>query len=178
MKNKALFLDRDGTLIEHVPYLHHIEDVKLQMPVITFVRTYQDRGYLPIIITNQSGVARGMFDEETVQRVNAHVCKLLAAEGITIAACYYCPHHQTKATIPAYAVTCTCRKPQAGMLLKAATDFDIDLNQSIMLGDSQCDWDAGRAAGCQIIDVAALQADHLLLQTTTGTNDSTQARID
>jgi D-glycero-D-manno-heptose 1,7-bisphosphate phosphatase len=166
MKNKALFLDRDGTLIQHVPYLHRIEDVKLLVPVITFVRAYQARGYLPVIITNQSGVARGLFDEEAVQQINAHVCKLLADEGITIAACYYCPHHQTKATIQAYAITCTCRKPQAGMLLQAAADFDIDLNQSIMLGDSQCDWDAGRAAGCQVINVAELHTDHLLLQTT------------
>jgi len=166
MKNKALFLDRDGTLIQHVPYLHRIEDVKLLEPVITFVQSYQERGYIPIMITNQSGVARGMFDEEAVQQVNAHVCKLLAAEGITIAACYYCPHHHTKATIQAYAITCTCRKPQTGMLLQAAADFDIDLNQSIMLGDSQCDWDAGRAAGCQVINVAHLRADPLLLQTT------------
>lgn len=164
MKQKALFLDRDGTLIQHVPYLHHIEDVRLLAPVVTFVRAYQARGYVPIMITNQSGVARGIFDEETVQRVNEHVCKLLAAEGITIAACYYCPHHQTKAVIQAYAVICTCRKPQPGMLLRAAADFDLDLNQSIMLGDSQCDWDAGKAAGCQVIDVAALQNDHLVLQ--------------
>ncbi len=167
MNNKALFLDRDGTLIQHIPYLHRIEDVKLLVPVVAFVRAYQERGYLPIMITNQSGVARGMFDEETVQQINTHVCSLLAAEGIEIAACYYCPHHQTKAIIQTYAVTCTCRKPQAGMLLQAALDFDLDLNQSIMLGDRQCDWDAGRAAGCQVIDVAALQTDHLLMQAVT-----------
>ncbi len=164
MKKKALFLDRDGTLIQHIPYLHRIEDIRLLLPVVTFARAYQERGYLPIMITNQSGVARGMFDEETVQHVNAHVCKLLAAEGVFMQACYYCPHHPTKATIQAYAVNCSCRKPLAGMLLQAAADFEIDLNQSIMLGDSQCDLDAGRAAGCQVIHVAALQTDQLILQ--------------
>ena len=175
MKNKALFLDRDGTLIEHIPYLHRIEDVQLVAPVVTFVRAYQARGYLPIMVTNQSGVARGMFDEEAVQRINSHVEALLAAAGVTLAGAYYCPHHPTKATILAYAVTCHCRKPLPGMLQQAALDFDLDLHASVMLGDMPCDWEAGKAAGCQVIDVAALQADPLLASAGTPSNEQQQA---
>jgi D-glycero-D-manno-heptose 1,7-bisphosphate phosphatase len=169
MKQRALFLDRDGTLIEHIPYLHRTEDVRLLMPVVAFVKAYQERGYLPIMVTNQSGIARGMFDEETVIRINAYICALLAKEGVHIAACYYCPHHPTKAIIQAYAIACLCRKPLAGMLLQAASEFDIDLNQSIMIGDMPSDLEAGRAAGCQAIDVSALQADPLILQAATAT---------
>ena len=154
--NKALFLDRDGTLIKTVPYLHKIEDVELLEHVIPFLLTHQAQGYVLIMVTNQSGVARGFYTEEVMHGVNAFVIKLLVEHGVVIKACYHCPHLPEDAAVLEYQQECACRKPLPGMLLQAAQDHDIDLATSIMLGDSQCDFDAGIAAGCQVIDVVSL----------------------
>ncbi|NDD54662.1 HAD family hydrolase [bacterium] len=156
--HKAVFLDRDGTLIANVPYLHQEKDVVLLEPVIPFLLQHQADGYLLVMVTNQSGVARGMYDEATVRRLNQYVCDLLAKRGVTITACYYCPHHPWEAVLPAYRQDCACRKPAPGMLLQAAKDLKIDLSASIMVGDSQCDLDAGKTAGCRVLDVASLLA--------------------
>jgi len=108
------------------------------------------------VVTNQSGVARGFFDEAFVQRTHEFLQKRLHKSGVVVQAWYYCPHHPSVATVARYKKKCLCRKPQPGMLLQAAHDFGIDLSQSVMIGDKRSDLDAGKAAGCRSFDINAL----------------------
>ncbi|VTR93122.1 -heptose -bisphosphate phosphatase : D,D-heptose 1,7-bisphosphate phosphatase OS=Geobacter metallireducens (strain GS-15 / ATCC 53774 / DSM 7210) GN=gmhB PE=3 SV=1: Hydrolase_6: Hydrolase_like [Gemmata massiliana] len=150
MSREAVFLDRDGTLIEEVNHLSSPDQVRLIPGAAEAVRRLNDAGVLVIVITNQSGVARGYFPESRLSAVHDRVSELLAAHGAKVDAYYYCPHHPTEG-IGAYRVTCTCRKPKPGMLLTAARDFDIDLARSWMVGDKVCDSGAGDAAGCRSV---------------------------
>jgi histidinol-phosphate phosphatase family protein len=103
-----------------------------------------------VVVTNQSGVARGYFDEQAVQDMHRHLSQLLRNKGVEIEAFYYCPHHP-QGTIPAYAVNCACRKPQLGLLLQAQRDLELDLSASWMVGDIMDDVAAGQRAGCRTI---------------------------
>lgn len=146
---KAAFFDRDNTLIIDVPYRASPDNpIELIPHIAHLARNLQAQGYLLIVITNQSGVARGYFDEQQLQKVNQKIDGFFKKEKINIDAWYYCPHHPQGTIVP-YAQECSCRKPQPGMLLKAAKDYNIDLSQSYMFGDSDCDKEAGRAAGCK-----------------------------
>ncbi len=156
IKEKALFVDRDGTLIASVPYLHAITDVKILEPVVPYLLKKQAAGYKIIMVTNQSGIARGMFTEETMHELNKYVVAQLAQRGVQIKAYYHCPHLPEGANVPFYAQKCDCRKPLPGMLFAAAAEHNIDLTQSIMLGDDKRDLEAGKAAGCRVLDVAEL----------------------
>jgi len=140
--NKALFLDRDNTLIIDVPYNGDPDKVELIPGVIHVMRRFQDLGYLLFIISNQSGVGRGYITESDMNKVNEKLILLLKNSEIEIKKIYNCIHHPDAA--------CQCRKPNPGLLLKAAKEFNIDLNKSIMLGDKVSDVQAGINAGCKI----------------------------
>lgn len=143
---KAAFLDRDGVINVDHGYLYRWEDFEFVPGAIEAMRLLQDRGYLLVIVTNQSGVARGMYGEAEVQQLHEQLRAHLALQGIELAAIQYCPHHE-KGTVPAYAITCDCRKPRPGMLLAAVQALGIELSQSVMFGDKPSDIEAGAAAG-------------------------------
>lgn len=155
MKQKAAFFDRDGTLIVHHHYLAHKDQVELLLPVVALAKMCQDRGYKLFMVTNQSGIARGFFDEHFVQEINAYINDLLLAHGILFTKTYYCPHHPDIGD-EKYRKSCGCRKPLPGMLHQAAQEYALDLSKSFMFGDKQCDLLAGVAAGCRSFDITKL----------------------
>ncbi len=144
---KACFLDRDGVLIVEKNYLCDIAEVELETGAAEAIKLLKGHGYMVIVISNQSGVARGYFSEEQVRKVNAHIDALLAVDKASIDDWFYCPHHP-KGTIPEYAVDCQCRKPEPGMMLEAAEKHGIDLSKSFMIGDKMSDIETARNAGC------------------------------
>jgi histidinol-phosphate phosphatase family protein len=142
----ALFLDRDGTLIVDVGYPRDPALVEPLPGAIDALRELQRR-YALVIISNQSGLARGLITAAEAAAVHARTVDLFAAGGVTFAGAYYCPHAPDAA--------CRCRKPAPGLLLDAARDLDLDLAASIMIGDKPSDLEAGRAAGCgQVLDLS------------------------
>lgn len=145
---KAIFFDRDGTLIKDVHYLSSQDQVEILPGIINFCLDLQKKGYLLFVVTNQSGVARGFFDEQFVQKIHLYLDSIFKKSGINFKKFYYCPHHK-EAKILKYKKECECRKPNPGMILKAAKEFDIDLSQSLMFGDKELDIKAGQAAGCK-----------------------------
>src|SRR3712207_3425501 len=126
---RAVFLDKDGTLIENVPYNVDPNQIKLSPGAIEGLLSLQEAGYKLIVITNQSGVAHGYFQESALLAVEARLHQLLAAEGIHLAGFYYCPHHPG-GVVPEFAIACDCRKPAPGLLLGAANKHNIDLRSS------------------------------------------------
>jgi len=147
---KAAFLDRDGTIIEDTGYLGEISKVRFLPGANTGIKLLNDNGFKVIIITNQAGVARGYFTEETVKEINGYVQESLAREGASIDMFYYCPHH-TEGVIEEYRKDCYYRKPNPGMVKKAAQDFSINLKKSFVIGDKHSDIETGRRAGCRNI---------------------------
>ncbi len=147
-EKKAVFLDRDGTINEEKDYLHRIEDFVFIPGAPEAIRRLNESGFLVIVVTNQSGVARGYFSREDVDRLHEHIQRELAKIGTAIDALYLCPHHPEKGK-GEFKVDCDCRKGRPGMLLQAAAEHGIDLAASWMIGDKRADLEAGRAAGCQ-----------------------------
>lgn len=150
MTQKAVFLDRDGTIINDPGYINHPGQVKLLPGVGQSLALLKKMGYLLVIVTNQSGVARGMVTEQGLGEIHHHLKKLLADEGVYIDAIYYCPFHP-EGTVEKYKRESDLRKPSPGMLLKAAQELKIDLSRSWMIGDAYRDTTAGSRAGCQTI---------------------------
>jgi D,D-heptose 1,7-bisphosphate phosphatase len=150
MASRAVFLDKDGTLVEDVPYNVDPEWIRLMPGAAEGLRALQAAGFRLIVVSNQSGVARGFFPEEALGPVEKRLQELMAEAGATLAGFYYCPHHPQGA-VPAYAVACSCRKPQPGLLLRAARDHDIDMPASWFVGDILDDVEAGRGAGCRTV---------------------------
>lgn len=148
--NKAVFLDKDGTLIPDIPYNTDPDLITLQKNAVDGLRQLSRDGYLIIIISNQSGVARGFFKEEALIDVKIRIGDLLKEEQIPLDGFYYCPHHP-EGSVKEYSVECNCRKPESGMFFKAAADFDIDLSSSWMIGDILNDVEAGKRAGCRSV---------------------------
>lgn len=156
MSARAVFLDRDGTIIEDTSYVDDPASVRLLPGVAEAIRRFADADYLVVIVSNQSGVARGIFDEATLSSVHQRVEELLAERGATLDGAYYCPYLDgPEATVDSYRRDSDLRKPKPGMLLQAAAELDIDLAQSWMIGDSAHDVEAGRRAGCRTIRLAA-----------------------
>ncbi|MGH2710213.1 MAG: D-glycero-alpha-D-manno-heptose-1,7-bisphosphate 7-phosphatase [Actinomycetota bacterium] len=143
----AVFLDRDGTVIDEVGHLGEPERVVVLPGVPDALRRLADAGYALVMVTNQAGVARGYFTEADVEAVNAHTAELLLAEGVKLDGWYHCPHH------PDFTGPCACRKPAPGMLRTAARDLELDLESSWMVGDHPSDAAAGRAAGAKPVMV-------------------------
>lgn len=151
-KQKAVFLDRDGTINKYVGFLRKAEDFELIGGVAKAIRKINESGYLAIVVTNQPVIARGEITFEELEEIHNKMETLLGKEGAYLDAIYYCPHHPHKGYAgerPELKIDCDCRKPKPGMLLKAASDFHIDLSQSWMVGDGENDIKAGINAGCK-----------------------------
>lgn len=138
MSNKAIFLDRDGTINVDKGYLYKIEDFEYIEGAVDTLKWLNDSGFILVIITNQSGIARGFYTEEDYKRLDTWLKNDLGKKGIKIAASYYCPH-LPEATIEKYRCECNCRKPNIGLFLKAKNDLDIDMDNSFAIGDKMRD---------------------------------------
>ena len=150
-KQKAVFLDRDGTINEYVGFLTKPEQFRLLAHVGEAIRKLNEAGWLVIVVTNQPVIARGEITENRLEEIHKKMDTLLGAEGAYVDAVYYCPHHPDRGFAGErveYKIDCDCRKPKPGMLLKAAEEYNIDLPSSWMAGDSERDILAGKAAGC------------------------------
>ena len=148
MLNRAIFLDRDGTINVEKEYLINPSDFELLPDVSNALQKLQNAGFLLVIVSNQSGVARGYFTESQVDELHQSMEKRLEPFGVTFDGIYFCPHHPTSGQ-GEYLCDCECRKGKPGMLLKAAKELQIDLSQSFMIGDKLADIQAGHAAGCK-----------------------------
>jgi len=150
MPNKAIFLDCDGTLIEDPGYINHPDQVKLLEGVTEALIELKAFDYKLIVVSNQSAVARGIVSEKVLGQIHDRLKQLLTEKGVQLDRIYYCPYHPD-GVVPKYRKESSLRKPNPGMLLAAADELDIDLNQSWMLGNSSRDIQAGLRAGCKTI---------------------------
>lgn len=156
-KQKAIFLDRDGTINVYKGFLRNIDDFELIDGVAEAVRKINDTGYLVIVVTNQPVIARGEVKIDELDEIHNKMETLLGLDGAYLDAIYYCPHHPHKGyegEIPELKIECECRKPKPGMLLKAASKYNIDLTKSYIVGDGENDIKAGIAAGCKTVFLA------------------------
>ena len=143
---RAVFLDRDGVLNVDNGYVSQVDDFEFIEGVIEACKKLKEKGYLLVVITNQSGIARGYFSEEQFHTLTEWMDWSLADRGVDLDGIYYCPHHAEKG-LGEYKVDCDCRKPKPGMLLSAIKDLNIDVSNSILVGDKVSDLQAGIAAG-------------------------------
>jgi histidinol-phosphate phosphatase family protein len=139
----AVFIDRDGTMAPDVHYCRRPEDFELFPNTAKAIRLLNEHGFKVIVITNQSGIARGYFTEDTLARIHDKMITELAKEGARVDAIYYCPHHPND--------KCDCRKPKPKLVLQAAKEYNINLKRSFVVGDLEMDVDLGKAVGCKSI---------------------------
>jgi D-glycero-D-manno-heptose 1,7-bisphosphate phosphatase len=144
-KTPAIFIDRDGTINQEVGYIGQVKDLRLIPGSAEAIRLVNQSGRKVVVISNQSGVARGYFDEQVVETINTALIKMLEAEQARVDGIYYCPHHLKG--YPPYNIDCSCRKPASGMLLQAAEDLNLDLTQSAVIGDKYTDVLTGHRLG-------------------------------
>lgn len=142
-KNRAVFIDRDGTINVNVGYIDNPEEFKIYPGVIEGIKLLEKKGFKIIIVTNQSGIGRGYFSKKTLEKINQKMKDELSTNGANIDAIYYCPHHPDE--------NCDCRKPKTGMLETAITDFNINAEKSYFIGDRILDMEAGRRIGCKTV---------------------------
>jgi D-glycero-D-manno-heptose 1,7-bisphosphate phosphatase len=147
----AVFLDRDGVVIDDVHYLASPTQIKLIPGSAEAIAALNRAGWPVVIVTNQSGVARGLFPLESVTAVHRRLSEQLAGSGARIDAYYFCPHYHTDDVLPAFRQDCACRKPKPGMLHQAAKELGLELSLSWMIGDRATDLEAGAAAGARTI---------------------------
>lgn len=162
-KQKAVFLDRDGTINKYIGFLRDIDDFELIDGVASAIKAINASGYLAIVVTNQPVIARGEVSFEELQEIHNKMETLLGEQGAYVDAIYYCPHHPHKGyegERPELKIECDCRKPKPGMLLQAAKDFNIDLEHSWMIGDGENDIAAGKNAGCHTALIATDEHDY------------------
>ena len=139
--NKALFIDRDGVINIDKVHVYRIADFEFSPGIFELCRKYQDEGYLLIVITNQAGIAKGIYSERDFETLTQWMISRFSSEKIRIAGVYHCPHH------PDITGPCECRKPAPGMILKAVKEFNLDISQCLLIGDNESDLEAGRRAG-------------------------------
>ena len=144
-KKPALFLDRDGVLTEEIGYITSVEDMHIFSYAAECIRQIHEKGYYAIVITNQSGIARGLFTEENLKELNTFLKEMAGVDAI-----YYCPHHPD-GDVDEYRKICKCRKPGIGLLEQACNDFDIDMNRSYMVGDRASDILTGQRTGIKTV---------------------------
>lgn len=144
----AVFLDRDGTLIEERGYLDRLDLIQPFPWASAALRRLREAGYALVLVTNQAGVARGYFDEAFVQEAHRHLAALLEADGVVLDGYYYCPHHP-EGVVEAYRRLCRCRKPAPGMVEEAARDLDLDVARSFVIGDKWLDVELAKNAGAR-----------------------------
>ncbi|MBD1581551.1 D-glycero-beta-D-manno-heptose 1,7-bisphosphate 7-phosphatase [Pseudoalteromonas sp. S16_S37] len=169
-KQKAIFLDRDGVINVDHAYVHKIEDFEFIDGVFEACQQFVAKGYIIVVVTNQSGIGRGYYNEQQFSQLSDWMCEEFAKHRVNISKVYYCPHHPHKA-LPQFKQECDCRKPSPGMLTQAIEEFDIDVTQSVMVGDKLSDIEAARAAGLgkailvesgqAFSDTVKSQADHV-----------------
>ncbi|MGL5710717.1 MAG: D-glycero-beta-D-manno-heptose 1,7-bisphosphate 7-phosphatase [Cetobacterium sp.] len=147
---KVIFLDRDGTINVEKSYLHKWEDFEFEKNVIDGLKELKKMGYEFIVVTNQSGIARGYYSEDDLKALNNEMVKELKKHDIDILECYYCPHHPEKG-LNQYRKNCDCRKPNPGMLLEGIKKYNVDIENSFMIGDKKSDLEAGKKAGLKSI---------------------------
>ena len=142
----AAFIDRDGVINRELGHVHRIEDFHVLPGVVEGLRVLAEAGYQLVVVTNQAGIAKGLYSEQDYQRLTQHMRHWFSERGVAFAGVYHCPHHP-EGRVASLACTCTCRKPEPGMLLQATGDLDLDVTQSILIGDKVSDVEAGRRAG-------------------------------
>lgn len=150
MSNRAVFIDRDGTLNVEVEYLNKIDQLKLIDGTVEALKLLQNKDFKRVVITNQSGIARGYLTERELYEIHAALNEMLRLQSVSVDAIYFCPHHPKKGIAP-YLQHCDCRKPKTGMLQQAASDLGIDLSASFVIGDKPADVLAGQTAGCKTV---------------------------
>lgn len=143
---KCVFFDRDGTLNVDKDYLYRIEDFQWVPEAVEALQYLKERGYVFFVVTNQSGIARGYYQEEDMHRLHAYMNEQLAKHGLKIEKFYFCPHHP-KGPVKKYMVDCSCRKPKSGMLEQCFAQYDVDKEHSLLIGDKDRDLEAGEAVG-------------------------------
>jgi len=148
--NKAVFLDRDGTINEEVGYLTDLRMLRLIPGASAAIRRLNEADFKVVVVTNQSGVARGYFTESLVKETHARLEQMLLETGARLDGIYYCPHHPTAGN-PPYAVVCDCRKPGIGLIDRAAQDLNIDISISYVVGDRWSDVELGQRAGTHTV---------------------------
>jgi len=144
-KKKAIFLDRDGVINKEVSYLSNPDDFEFIDGSVEALRILKQKHFLLIVITNQAGIARGFFTEETLKLIHNKMIRILKQNKVELNDIYYCPHH------PEFTGPCDCRKPNPGMILKAKLKYNIDLSNSYMVGDTLNDIETGKAARCKTV---------------------------
>lgn len=147
---RAVFVDRDGTLVEERGYVTAPEDMALLPGAARAVRALREAGWKVFVVSNQAAVAKGLITEEELAGLHLRLAALLAAEGARLDGFYVCPHHP-EGTVPEYALECGCRKPRPGLLEQAAREHDLELSRCVMVGDSLRDLEAARAAGARAV---------------------------
>lgn len=148
--NKAVFLDRDGTVNEEVGYLTDLSKLRLVPGSGSAIRRLNEAGFKVVLVTNQSGVARGYFPESLVHEAHVRLEEMLRADEARIDAIYYCPHHPTAGNSH-YTLDCDCRKPRTGLVERAVKELAIDINRSYMVGDKWSDIELGQRAGVHAV---------------------------
>jgi D-glycero-D-manno-heptose 1,7-bisphosphate phosphatase len=146
VKRPAVFLDRDGTINEEMGYVNHPSRFVLLPHSAKALRLLNQEGFLAIVVSNQSGVARGYFPETLVHEINDQMRSVLKMEGARVDAIYYCPHHPS-GSVPSYRMTCHCRKPSTGLIQLACDHYEIDMDRSFVIGDRLTDMEMARNAG-------------------------------
>lgn len=166
MPRPALFLDRDGTVNIESGYIRELDNLRL-IPGAADVIRQCNQGQVPVVlVTNQSGPARGYYGEDWIHALHQRLQELLAAEGAHLDKVYYCPHLPAdEGSVPEYSRNCDCRKPEAGMLLQAAQELDLDLSQSFMIGDKATDVDVGKRVGAHTILLTSGYGEQVLAGT-------------
>ncbi|MBQ1763156.1 MAG: D-glycero-beta-D-manno-heptose 1,7-bisphosphate 7-phosphatase [Aquincola sp.] len=171
---RAAFLDRDGVInVEH-GYVHTWDAFEFVPGSVDAMRRLHEAGYALVVITNQSGLARGMYTEAQYQALTQRLSQHLAEQGVPLAAVYHCPHHPG-GSVPALAVDCDCRKPAPGMLLRAQRELDLSLADSLLVGDKGSDAEAGRRAG--VGRVMLVHSGHALAPEDVALADSVHADL-
>ena len=148
--NRAVFLDRDGTLVREVTYLREVSRLRLLPGAAQALRRLNEAGLLVLLVTNQSGIARGFFTIEDFDEIQAELGRRLARRGAWLDATYFCPHH-VEGKIRRLRRKCGCRKPGTGMLKQAAKDFELDLGRCVFVGDKLLDLETAARAGCRSV---------------------------
>ena len=149
-RDRAVILDRDGTINIEVGYLTQANDFRLIPGTPEAIKAFNNLGLRVVVVTNQAGIARGFLSETTLEAIHRSMGHTLRRHNASVDAVYYCPHHPTDGFGP-YKVNCECRKPKPGMLKRAAAELDIDLSQSFIVGDKLTDLEAGRSVGCSMV---------------------------